>query len=57
MGAISLANVKFAGLHVGFSIGEDGSSQMALEDSKVNETFLVNPSSSNEIEEKVMTKK
>ena len=32
MGAISLANVKFAGSHVGVSIGEDGPSQMALED-------------------------
>ena len=32
MGAISLANVKFSGSHVGVSIGEDGPSQMALED-------------------------
>jgi transketolase len=32
MGAISLANVKFCGSHVGCSIGEDGPSQMALED-------------------------
>jgi transketolase len=32
MGAISLANVKFVGSHVGVSIGEDGPSQMALED-------------------------
>jgi len=32
MGAISLANVKFVGSHAGISIGEDGPSQMALED-------------------------
>ncbi|GAU93097.1 hypothetical protein RvY_05085 [Ramazzottius varieornatus] len=32
MGAISQANVKFVGSHVGVSIGEDGPSQMALED-------------------------
>ncbi|CAI4226469.1 unnamed protein product [Auanema sp. JU1783] len=32
MGAVSFANVKFAGSHVGVSIGEDGPSQMALED-------------------------
>lgn len=32
MGAISLANVKLAGSHCGVSIGEDGPSQMALED-------------------------
>ena len=32
MGAISFANVKFAGSHAGVSIGEDGPSQMALED-------------------------
>jgi transketolase len=32
MGAISLANIKLAGSHVGVSIGEDGGSQMALED-------------------------
>ncbi|OQV19635.1 Transketolase-like protein 2 [Hypsibius exemplaris] len=32
MGAISLANVKFVGSHAGVSIGEDGPSQMALED-------------------------
>ncbi len=32
MGAISFANVKFAGSHAGISIGEDGPSQMALED-------------------------
>jgi transketolase len=32
MGAISFANVKFTGSHAGVSIGEDGPSQMALED-------------------------
>lgn len=32
MAAISGANIKLAGTHVGVSIGEDGPSQMALED-------------------------
>jgi len=32
MGGISFGNVKFAGSHCGVSIGEDGPSQMALED-------------------------
>jgi transketolase len=32
MGAVSFANVKFCGSHCGVSIGEDGPSQMALED-------------------------
>uniref|UniRef100_A0A183CIM2 transketolase n=1 Tax=Globodera pallida TaxID=36090 RepID=A0A183CIM2_GLOPA len=32
MGAVSFANVKFTGSHCGVSIGEDGPSQMALED-------------------------
>jgi transketolase len=32
MAAISSVNVKFAGSHAGVSIGEDGPSQMALED-------------------------
>eukprot|EP00744_Colponema_vietnamica_P001105 GILI01001871.1.p1 GENE.GILI01001871.1~~GILI01001871.1.p1 ORF type:complete len:643 (+),score=286.42 GILI01001871.1:79-2007(+) len=32
MGAISLANLKLVGSHCGVSIGEDGPSQMALED-------------------------
>jgi len=32
MAAISMANVKFTGSHCGVSIGEDGASQMALED-------------------------
>lgn len=32
MGALSMTNVNFAGSHAGISIGEDGPSQMALED-------------------------
>jgi transketolase len=32
MAGISMANVKLVGTHVGVSIGEDGTSQMALED-------------------------
>ena len=32
MGAISLSNIKLCGSHAGVSIGEDGPSQMALED-------------------------
>lgn len=32
MAAVSFANLKCAGSHVGVSIGEDGPSQMALED-------------------------
>src|SRR5262249_2270508 len=32
MGAISNVNIKLAGSHAGISIGEDGPSQMALED-------------------------
>ncbi|MBI1910023.1 MAG: transketolase [Deltaproteobacteria bacterium] len=32
MAAVSRANVKFVGSHVGVSIGEDGASQMGLED-------------------------
>lgn len=32
MGQYSLANIKFAGSHAGVSIGEDGPSQMGLED-------------------------
>lgn len=32
MGAVSFANLKCAGSHVGVSIGEDGPSQMGLED-------------------------
>jgi len=32
MAGISMANVKIVGSHVGVSIGEDGTSQMALED-------------------------
>lgn len=32
MAAVSFANIKFVGSHAGVSIGEDGPSQMALED-------------------------
>ena len=32
MGRVSEANIKFVGSHVGVSIGEDGPSQMGLED-------------------------
>jgi len=32
MGGLSEINIKYAGSHVGVSIGEDGPSQMALED-------------------------
>src|SRR6185436_6879093 len=32
MGAISRANIRLSGSHAGVSIGEDGPSQMALED-------------------------
>lgn len=32
MGAISQSNINFCGSHCGVSIGEDGASQMALED-------------------------
>ncbi len=32
MSQYSLANIKFCGSHAGVSIGEDGSSQMGLED-------------------------
>uniref|UniRef100_F1KW42 transketolase n=1 Tax=Ascaris suum TaxID=6253 RepID=F1KW42_ASCSU len=42
MGAVSFANIKCAGSHVGVSIGEDGPSQMALEDLAV---FRAIPSS------------
>ncbi len=45
MSQYSYANIKFAGSHVGVSIGEDGSSQMGLEDiamfrSILNSTIL-----------------
>lgn len=39
MGAVSFANIKCAGSHVGVSIGEDGPSQMALEDLAVFRLF------------------
>lgn len=36
MGAVSFANIKYCGSHCGISIGEDGPSQMALEDLAVS---------------------
>nr|CAD2130396.1 unnamed protein product [Meloidogyne enterolobii] len=41
MGAISFANVKFAGSHAGVSIGEDGPSQMGLEDLALFRAVLI----------------
>ena len=41
MGAISQTNVNFSGSHVGCSIGEDGPSQMALEDLAMFRWLLV----------------
>lgn len=32
MSAVSFANIKYVGSHCGISVGEDGPSQMALED-------------------------
>lgn len=47
MAAVSKANVKFVGSHVGVSIGEDGPSQMGLEDmamfGALPETIIVHP--------------
>jgi transketolase len=48
MAAISFANVKFCGSHAGISIGDDGPSQMGLEDLAVsslftNKTFVKTP--------------
>jgi transketolase len=40
MGQYSHANVKFCGSHAGVSIGEDGSSQMGLEDIAMFRTLL-----------------
>lgn len=48
MGAIGHANVGFVGSHVGVSIGEDGSSQMGLEDmamfGTIPDAVVVHPS-------------
>jgi transketolase len=40
MSRYSLANIKFCGSHAGVSIGEDGSSQMGLEDIALFRTLL-----------------
>jgi transketolase len=40
MSQYSFANIKFCGSHAGVSIGEDGSSQMALEDIALFRTIL-----------------
>ena len=40
MSQYSLANIKFCGSHAGVSIGEDGSSQMGLEDIAMFRTLL-----------------
>lgn len=39
MGAVSSASIKCAGSHVGVSIGEDESSQMAVEDIAIFRLF------------------
>jgi len=48
MAALSNANICFAGSHVGVSIGEDGASQMGLEDislfGSIPESIVVQPS-------------
>lgn len=47
MAAVSRANIKFVGSHVGVSIGEDGPSQMGLEDiamfGAVPESIILHP--------------
>ena len=40
MSQYSFANIKFCGSHAGVSIGEDGSSQMGLEDIALFRTLL-----------------
>lgn len=51
MAAISGANIKFNGSHVGVSIGEDGPSQMALEDiamfASIPGSIILQPSDAN----------
>lgn len=48
MARVSEANIKFVGSHVGVSIGEDGPSQMALEDiamfGAIPDTIILQPS-------------
>jgi transketolase len=52
MGAVSRANVRFSGSHAGVSIGEDGPSQMALEDlaafRAVHGSTVLHPSDANQ---------
>lgn len=52
MAAVSRANVRFSGSHAGVSIGEDGPSQMALEDiammRAVNGSTVLYPSDGNQ---------
>lgn len=51
MGAISRANIHLAGSHAGVSIGQDGPSQMALEDiammRAINDSLVLYPSCAN----------
>lgn len=51
MAAISRANIKLVGSHAGVSIGEDGPSQMALEDiaffTSIPSTVVLHPSDAN----------
>jgi transketolase len=53
MAAISRANLRLAGSHAGASIGEDGPSQMALEDfaalRAVHSSAVVHPSDANQV--------
>jgi transketolase len=52
MGAISRANIRLSGSHAGLSIGEDGPSQMALEDfaafRAVHGSTVLHPSDANQ---------
>jgi len=52
MGAISRADLRFAGSHAGVSIGEDGPSQMALEDMAsfraIHGSTVLHPSDANQ---------
>src|ERR687884_1607364 len=53
MAAISRANIRLAGSHAGVSIGEDGPSQMALEDfaalRAVHSSAVLHPSDANQV--------
>src|SRR4029078_11552353 len=52
MGAISRANIRLSGSHAGVSIGEDGPSQMALEDiasfRAIHGSTVLHPSDANQ---------